>query len=89
MRTYFITVRDHETPKAIDPGATLVRTLPPANVYRTYCCRPSETAGTLPEAYIYRVTVKHRREAEKVTGVIRCRTKEPKHYRTAVCIECC
>ena len=89
MRIYFITVRDHETPKAIDPGATLVRVLPPAPIYRRYCCRPSEDVGTLPEAYVYRVTVHSRREAERVTGVVKCRAREPERYPTGVCIEVC
>jgi len=89
MRSYFVTVRSHEVAKSIDPGAELVRTLPPGKVYRTYCCRPSEEVGGLPEAYIYKVRVNYRRDAEKAPGVVRCRAKEPKRYRTVVLIECC
>lgn len=88
MKTYFITVRDEQVAKAIDPNAKLIRTLPATELWLMYCCRPGES-HPVPPALIYQVEVNFRREAEDPKGVIRCRAKEPasykKHLSTWIC----
>ena len=83
MRSYFVTVRAFEDAIDIDPLAKYVRTLPATVHVSGYCCRESES-HPVPEAYIYQVQVKSRRDAETAKGVIKCRAKEPEKYRTSM-----
>lgn len=83
MRTYFITVHQHAAAMAVDPNAVLVRTLPATTLCISYCCREASTHQVL-EAFIYQVQVERRRLAEHAKGVIKCRAKEPEHYKTSL-----
>lgn len=89
LRTYYVTVRNPTVALNIDPEAVHIRTLPATKLFRTYCCRPADVAGEVPVAYVYKVRVKYRKEAEKAKGVIRCRAKEPEHYKTVLCRQVC
>ena len=83
MRTYFITVRSFEDAIAVDQCARWVRTLPATELVRLRCCAPEEKFP-IPEAYIYKVEVPRRADAEKARGVIRCRAQEPARYKTVL-----
>lgn len=89
MRQYFIIVRDSAVALGIDPNAELIRKLDSIPVVDSYCCRPAAIRDTLPPAFVYRVSVRYRKEAEKVPGVVRCRAKERSRYRSAIVIENC
>lgn len=88
MRTYYITVRSFEAAIAVDPIAQWIRTLPATVHVNSYCCREA-TVSPIPEAYIYSVSVKCRREAEHAPGVIKCRAKEPEQYKKTLYSRVC
>lgn len=82
MRKYFITVRDKDVAKKVDPDAVYIETLPRTDLVYSYCCRSAHVVGEVPEAYIFLVSVEKRKDAEKASGVVRCRAKEPERYKT-------
>lgn len=88
MRSYFITVRSHETAKKVDPNAVLIRTLPATTHHLAFCCKPGITTK-VSEAFVYRVQVECRRQAEHAVGVIKCRANEPKQYKTFLFSRAC
>lgn len=89
MRSYYIIVRDPAVALGIDSNAELIRKLDPIPVIDSYCCREAIERDILPQAFVYRVSVRYRKEAAKVPGVVRCRAKERARYPSAIIIRNC
>lgn len=89
MGKYFITVRDKDVAKKVDPDAVYIETLPRTVLVYSYCCRSAHVVGEVPEAYIFLVSVEKRSDAEDAPGVIRCRAKEPASYKKQLVMTMC
>lgn len=81
-KRYYVTVQFKGTALAIDPNAELVVTLPQANIIASYCCKPSEIMGVLPERYVYRVhTNMPRKDVKNMPGMVRVRAVQLPSYQ--------